>query len=119
MELYWIRLKLCQWGRMSRAIGVGYPSMASHEKARVGRGGVFERELPQDIAEIDVAIARSPPQHKLILVECYTKEAHWREHAARLSLSVDSYFRRKKKAEVYLNTVLRTANESLTLAKAG
>jgi hypothetical protein len=112
MELYWIRLKLSQWGRMCRAIGIGYPTMASHERARSGRGGAFERALPQDIAEIDVCIARSPPQHKLILVECYTKDAHWREHAARLSLSVDAYYRRKKTAELYLNSQLRTQMEA-------
>lgn len=111
MELYWIRRQLWLWGRLCRAVGVGYPSMCATEKARVGRGGSFDGpNLPPDIAELDTVIARAPPQHKLILVEAYTKGGDYHDHAARLMLSVDSYYRRKKSAELYLNTTLRTAN---------
>lgn len=119
MELYWIRIKLAQWGRICRATGIGYPNMAATEKARIGRGGLFERALPEDLAEIDLAVTRSPPQHKRILVECYTKDAHWRDHAARLQLSTDAYFRQKKKAEVYLNTSLRAQMDAVLYARAG
>jgi len=116
-DLYWIRMRLTAWGRLCRAVGIGYPNMAATERARVGRGGSFDGpSLPDDLAEIDVEVARSPPQHKLILVEVYTKDAHWRDHAARLRLSADSYFRRKKTAEVYLNTRLRSANETVRCA---
>jgi hypothetical protein len=116
LELHWIRLKLYQWGRLCRADGVGYPTMASHEKARIGRGGVFEGpNLPDDLAEIDVAVSRSPPQHKLIIVECYTKHGDARDHAARLRLSRDSFYRRKKMAEVFLYQTLRTATENINL----
>ncbi len=115
-DLCWIRMRLTAWGRLCRAQGIGYPTMAATERARIGRGGSFDGpRLPDDLAEIDVAVARSPPQHKLILVEVYTKEAHWREHAARLRLSADGYYRRKKSAEVYLNTALRSANGIATL----
>jgi hypothetical protein len=106
-----LRRRLTLWGRISRALGIGYPTMSSHEKARIGRGGVFNGpHMPDDLIEIDVAIARAPPQHKLMLVEVYTKEAHWREHAARLHLSEDGYFRRKKKAEVFLYRTLTSAD---------
>ena len=104
-DLHFIRMQLSLWGRLCRAMGLGYPTMAATEKARIGRGGVFNGpSLPDDIAELDGLIARSPPQHKLIIVEAYTKGGDYRDHAARLRLSVDAYYRRKKSAEVYLNT---------------
>jgi hypothetical protein len=111
-DLAYLRRQLSLWGRLCRAVGIGYPTMAATEKARVGRGGAFDGPtLPDDIAEIDVCVARSPPQHKLVLVECYTKDGDYRDHAARLRLSVDSYYRRRKRAEVYLNTALRVQME--------
>jgi hypothetical protein len=105
--LSWVRIKLRQWGRMARAVGVGYPSMASFERARIGRGGVFDGpSMPEDLAEIDWQVTRAPKHHKLMLVECYTKSGDWKDHAARLKLTVDAYYRRKKRAEVYLKTML-------------
>ena len=111
MELHWVRLKLYQWGRMNKARGIGYPSMCATEKARVGRGGVYrERELPPDLEDVDEAVRSSPPQHKLIIVECYTKDGDYRDHAARLRLSVDAWYRRKNSAERAVFSLLRTAN---------
>lgn len=119
IELHWIRIKLNEWGRRSRAVGIGYPTMAATEKARVGRGGAFNGpSLPPDLEEIDAAVSRADPQHRLILVECYTKGGQWRDHAARLRLSADSYFRRKKKAELVLYLTLRRANEPVA-SRAG
>lgn len=113
-ELFWLRRKLTQWGRLCRALGVGYPTMAATEKAARGRGGAFDGpSLPDDLAIIDLCVARCPPQHKLILVECYTKAGDYREHSARLRLSVDAWYRRKNKAEVFLNTQLQGANETV------
>lgn len=118
-ELWDLRRRLTAWGRLCRAIGIGYPTMSSHEKARIGRGGAFTGpSLPDDLMVIDVAVARSPPQHKLILVEVYTKDTHYREHAARLQLSVDAFYRRRKRAEVYLNNVLHGANGNMILAQS-
>lgn len=115
-ELFWLRRKLTQWGRICRAVGVGYPTMAATEKARIGRNGSFNGpSLPEDLEVIDWAVARCPPQHKLILVECYTKTGDYRDHAAHLCLSVDAWFRRRNRAEVYLNTSLQSANEMETL----
>lgn len=110
-DLHDIRIRLTLWGRLCRAIGIGYPTMAATERARIGRGGAFDGpSLPNDIAELDVCIARCPPHHKLMLVEVYTKTGDYRDHAARLRISVDAYYRRKKRAEVYLNTLWRGAN---------
>ncbi len=107
-ELYDLRRHLTLWGRLSRAIGIGYPTMAATEKARIGRGGAFnEVRLPDDIAELDALVSRLPPQHKLIVVEVYTKGGDYRDHAARLRLSVDAFYRRRKSAEVHLNTLWR------------
>jgi hypothetical protein len=114
MELGYLRRQLSLWGRLCRAVGVGYPTMSTTERARIGRGGSFDGpSLPDDIAEIDALVARIPPQHKLILVEAYTKSGEWYDHAARLQLSKDAYFRRKKTAEVYLNAALMSANDGL------
>jgi hypothetical protein len=106
-ELYEIRRRLTLWGRLSRAIGIGYPTMSTTHRALMGRGGRFDGPcLPDDVMEIDTAVSRSPPQHKLILVECYTKSGDYRDHAARLRLSVDAWYRRRKSAEVFLNGIL-------------
>jgi hypothetical protein len=109
-ELYALRRQLTLWGRLCRAMGQGYPTMASHEKARIGRGGAFDGPNL-----LDVWVSRCPPQHKLIIVETYTKGGDYRDHAARLQLSVDAFYRRRKRAEVYLNTLWKRANESVML----
>jgi hypothetical protein len=95
-----IRRRLTMWGRLCRAVGIGYPTMSATERARVGRGGSFDGPtLPDDLAAIDVAVARVEPHHKLILVECYTKYGDWQDHAARLQLTKPTFFRRKNLAE--------------------
>lgn len=112
IELMYLRKQLSLWGRISRAVGIGYPTMSATEKARVGRGGSYTGpSLPDDLAAIDACVSRAPPQHKLILVEAYTKDGDYRDHCARLKLSVDAWYRRKKTAEVYLNTVLQSQME--------
>jgi hypothetical protein len=114
--IHWIRLKLYQWGRASRVSGGGYPTMSTTEKARIGRGGVFQGpNLPDDLAEVDRVIATAPPQHKLILVEIYTKEGDYRAHAVRLRLSVDAYYRRKNLAEKHVYAMLSDANAGVVL----
>src|SRR5690242_20355740 len=96
-ELIWIRLKLTQWGRVCRVLGIGYPTMSATEKARIGRGGSFGGpSLPPDLEEIDHEIAVAPAEHKIVLVEVYTKSGGWRDHAVRLALGKDAYFDRKK-----------------------
>ena len=119
MDLTDIRMRLTLWGRLSRYSGKGYPTMAATEKARIGRGGASDGPyLPPDIQVLDAVVSRLPPQHKLVLVECYTKDGHWTDHATRLRLSVDSYFRRKKTAETFLKTSLTAQMDSLCYARA-
>ena len=117
-SLHDLRNRLRLWGLICRRMGVGYSSMSSHEKARIGRGGVFEGpNLPPDLVEIDAEVSRCPPQHRLMLVECYTKNGDWKDHIARLRhhriiiLSVSAYYRRKNSAEVYLNTRLTSGSD--------
>ena|SRR6188474_909871 len=117
-NLYEIRARLTLWGRISRAIGIGYPTMAATEKARIGRGGSFGGpSLPDDLAELDVLVSRCPPQHKLILVETYTKGGNYLDHAARLRITVNAYYGRRKRAEVYLNDLWTGKNERVASAQ--
>jgi hypothetical protein len=110
-ELIWIRIQLTAWGRLCRAMGIGYPHMSTTERARVGRGGVSDGpSLPDDLAEIDYEVAVAPIEHKIILIEAYTKGGHWTEHAVRLGMNKDKYYSRKESAELYLNTQVMGAN---------
>jgi hypothetical protein len=109
-NIHWIRIKLYEWGVRNRAQGGGYPSMASHEKARVGRGGLFcEPDLPPDLAEVDRAVARLEPQHKMVIAECYTHRGTHDDHMARLRMAARTYFRRKNLAENRVFTLLNLA----------
>jgi hypothetical protein len=100
MQLNWLRMKLYEWGVRNRVRGIGYPTMSSHEKARVGRGGVFyEPSLPPDLEDIDQAVRKLEPQHKLMIAECYTHYGTHDDHMARLRMARATYFRRKNVAE--------------------
>lgn len=113
-SLIGIRIQLTRWGRICRALGIGYPSMAATEKARIGRGGAFDGpSLPPDLAEIDYEVTVAPAEHKRILIEVYTKSGAWREHALRLGLGKDAYYDSRKRAEVYLNARLGQPNRNL------
>ena len=116
IELFWIRRRLSQWGRMTRATGQGYPSMSTTEKARVGRGGVPDGpNLPDDLAAIDWAVTRLDSHHKLVIVECYTKGGDWAEHAARLRMPKPTFFRRKNLAEKRVYSLLQADTETTML----
>jgi hypothetical protein len=117
MNLHWIRRQLYHWGLRNRAQGIGYPTMATMEKARVGRGGVFEGpSLPPDLEDVDLAVRRLEPQHKLVIAECYT---HWGTHAdhmIRLRMSERTYFRRKNLAETRVYSLLQRDSDFLQSA---
>jgi hypothetical protein len=117
MNLHWIRRQLYHWGLMNRAHGIGYPTMSSHEKARVGRGGVFEGpSLPQDLAEVDLAVRMLEPQHKMVIAECYTHYGTHSDHMIRLRMSERTYFRRKNMAENRVITLLQRDSRFLQSA---
>jgi hypothetical protein len=112
-KLIWIRIQLTAWGRLCRALGIGYPNMATTERARIGRGGSFDGiSLPDHLAEIDYEVAVAPVEHKIVLIEAYTKSGHWTEHALRLGIGKDAYYNRKESAEMYLNTQMMDANRT-------
>ncbi len=114
MELHWIRRQLYEWGLRNRAVGIGYAAMSSHEKARVGRGGLFcEPELPPDLQEIDVAVKKLEPQHKMVIAECYTHSGTHSDHMIRLRMPETTYFRRKKVAEMRVYCLLQCDSEKL------
>jgi hypothetical protein len=100
--LDWTICKLCEWGRWVRDKGIGYPRMSSHEKMRVGNGGVPGQnptDYPPDIEVIDRAVSESPIDYKTILVEHYTKNGYVAEKAAHLGISRQTYYQRKASAE--------------------
>ncbi len=95
------RALLTRWGKWAMARGLGYPSISAHESLRIG--SVFDLgDLPPDIYAVDIAVQKALPQHKLILVEHYTKTGTIREHAARLRLRKSTYFDRLELAETRL-----------------
>lgn len=100
MDMGLIRTKLHEWGLRNRAQGIGYPTMSATEKARVGRGGAYtEPSLPDDLEAIDLAVRQLPPQHKLMIAECYTHRGTHDDHMIRLRMARATYFRRKNIAE--------------------
>jgi hypothetical protein len=117
MSISWIRIKLYEWGLRNRAHGIGYPTMTSHEKARIGRGGLFcEASLPQDLEEIDVAVGRLEPQHRMMIAECYTHRGTHEDHMIRLRMPARTYFRRKNVAEQRVYCLLQCGSDFLQSA---
>lgn len=108
MTLHWLRVMLYEWGVRNRARGLGYPTMAATEKARIGRGGIYrEPELPPDLEALDAAVLRLECADKAIIAECYTHYGTHDEHMARLRMARATYFRRKKIAETRVYWLLR------------
>lgn len=121
-ELCGLRARLRLWGAVCRRMGIGYQSMSTHEKARIGRGGLFDGlPIPDWLADIDEGVSKLPPYHKLYVVEHYTKQGTHVEHIARLRqnhmivVSVASYYRRLNLATSYLNSLLQNENEIVVL----
>jgi len=117
MELHWIRRQLYEWGVRNRVRGIGYATMSSHEKARVGRGGSFDGpSLPQDLEDIDLAVRRLEREDRAIIAECYTHYGtHW-DHMIRLRLPERTYYRKKKAAEQAVYWSLNSGSELARIA---
>ncbi len=101
-----VRLLLMRWGRWAKARGIGYPAISAHESLHLGVGVFDGGPLPPDIEAVDLAVSRAEPQHKLIVVEHYTKAGTVREHAARLRLRKSTYFDRLNTAELRITRLL-------------
>lgn len=115
--LHWTRRQLYQWGVRNRAVGIGYPNMATTEKARIGRGGLFtEAKLPPDLEEVDQAVRLLEPLDKMVIAECYTHHGTHIDHMIRLRMPESTYFRRKKVAEKEVYWLLQRESETLHCA---
>ncbi len=112
-----VRSLLALWGRLVRDRGIGYPSMSTTEKARIGRGGGsdFAPKLPPDIEALDQAISRANEilsarndrvTVKALLGEHYTKSGRAADKAAHLGISRTWYFTAKAKAEMHIATAI-------------
>jgi hypothetical protein len=93
--------------------GIGYPNMATFERACRGRGSLlfWETDLPEDLAAIDNAVTRLEPQHKLVIAECYTHRGTHSDHMIRLRMPESTYFRRKNLAETRVYWSLQHESE--------
>lgn len=80
--------------------------MSAIERARSGRGGVESLDPPEDIAEIDHIICKSPPQHRMILLVTYVQDGTLGNRAKRLNLSRYAYRRKLEQAEWYVHARL-------------
>jgi hypothetical protein len=103
------RRRLSDWGRWAKGGLPSMPTMSSTEKARIGRGGTPNLDMPPDIAEIDNIICRAEAAHKLILIVFYVQAGALGDKAARLNLSRHSFRRHLDRAEWYVNSALDCA----------
>ena len=74
-----VHLRLEAWGKWAKELGIqGYPSQSPIEKAALyGKLGIpqesnyrGEPEIPIHIAHTDVAVAKLPPQERIV-IRCY------------------------------------------------
>lgn len=118
-DLAWIRRQLYHWGVRNRVRGIGYPTMATTEQARIGRGGAFDGpSLPPDLLEVDWAVRQLERPHKAIITECYTHYGTHRDHMIRLHLPERTYFHCKKTAEQRVYWFLQRCSEMVNVRVA-
>jgi hypothetical protein len=88
MPNYGVKILLTQWGRWSRSGMPGtLPHMSTTEKARIGRGGSGDSEMPYHIAEIDHIVCIAPPEEKRALIVYYTQDGPLSDKAARIGIT--------------------------------
>ena len=97
-----VRLRLARWGRWARGGMPSLPTMSSIEKARSGRGGTPNLEMPADVAEVDHLVTRAPPDYKQVLIVYYCQQGRKREKAHHCGLTVWSFERRLERGESYV-----------------
>jgi len=104
----WTRVRLAQWGRWSRGRAVsGYPSASAFVFANSGARAAHDASTaPDDIAEIDAAVAKvSAPLRQVLIIYYCTSAPLWFK-AARLYMSRRTLMRRVKTAEEKVNFYL-------------
>lgn len=97
----WTRVRLGQWGKWCRGRSIsGYPSASAFMFANMGARALGDgRDVPQDIAEIDAAIAKIPAPLRQVLVIYYCTTAPLWFKATRLYISRRTLMRRLRTAE--------------------
>lgn len=97
----WTRVRLGQWGKWCRGRSVsGYPSASAFMFANMGaRASGDGRDVPDDIAEIDAAVAKIPAPLRQVLVIYYCTTAPLWFKATRLYISRRTMMRRLRTAE--------------------
>lgn len=97
----WTRVRLGQWGKWCRGRNIsGYPSASAFMFANMGsRASGDGLDVPQDIAEIDAAVAKIPAPLRQVLVIYYCTTAPLWFKAGRLYISRRTLMRRLRTAE--------------------
>lgn len=113
------RRRLSEWGRWAKGGLPSMPTMSSTEKARIGRGGTPNLDMPPDIAEVDIIVCRADPAQRLILIVHYVQAGTLGEKAARLNLSRHSFRRHLDRAEWYVNSALDAAQPEVYKSNNG
>ena len=110
----WTRHRLRTWGRYCRGnLVTGYPTRAAFTRAGEGGRGGSDRDMPEDIAEVDQAIARIPLNSRGILITVYCKPGPlwWKAH--HMHVSTSTLRRRLVQAESRIDRVL-TSGANIT-----
>lgn len=102
----WTRLRLTAWGRWARGGLPSLPTMSSTEKARMGRGGTGDRDMPAHIAEVDHAVALTPMPQKRVLIVFYCQQGRITEKASRLEMDRHRFRRLLAQGESFVESNL-------------
>ena len=104
MPNWGVRIMLAKWGRYARSGGpMGYPNMATMERARIGRGGGRDdAPMPIDIAFIDGIICEAPEKYKKVLIIYYSQTGGEDEKAFRADMDLSEFKDIREKAESYV-----------------
>lgn len=97
----WTRVRLTKWGKWCRGRNIsGYPSASAFFWANSGaRASHFGLDAPNDILEIDVAVAKIAQPLRLVLVAYYCTTGPLWFKATRLHMSRRTLMRRLRTAE--------------------
>lgn len=104
--MIYARIRLMDWGRWARGELPTMPTMSTIEKARIGRGGKPNYEMPPHIAEVDKIVCNAPQPEKEVLIKFYTREGSFLEKAVAARMTRWRFKRVLVRAESYVNYLL-------------
>lgn len=102
MSEWWVKRRLIFWGRWAQTGLPTLPTMSTIEKARSGRGGVPNDEMPPDIAEVDHVVCIAPQHIKMALIVYYAQRGGKEEKARRIGLTRWAFRRRVEQGESFV-----------------